>query len=145
MDFTFYKQHYNKMDCGSVCLRMIAKHYGKNYTSEYLYHLTKTTESGSNLLEISEAARKIGFRTISVEVTFSKLYKAPLPCIAHWNKSHFVVIYRIEKDSTNNSILQKKIIHIADPAIGILKYTQKEFLKSWKSTGNKGILLLFFQ
>jgi ATP-binding cassette subfamily B protein len=30
MSFKFYNQH-DGMDCGPSCLRMIAKHYGRNY------------------------------------------------------------------------------------------------------------------
>ena len=47
-----------------------------------------------------------------------------LPCIVHWNQNHFVVIYKIRND----------IIYISDPAIGLIKYSLKEFLKSWAST-----------
>ena len=29
--FPHYRQH-DAMDCGPTCLRMVAKHYGKNYS-----------------------------------------------------------------------------------------------------------------
>jgi len=35
MKFPFYNQP-DAMDCGPTCLRMIAKHYGRNYTLAYL-------------------------------------------------------------------------------------------------------------
>jgi ATP-binding cassette subfamily B protein len=56
-----------------------------------------------------------------------------LPCIAHWNQNHFVVIYKI-----------KKIKYLyADPAHGLLVYNKEEFLKSWVSDAkDEGILLL---
>lgn len=121
------------MDCGPTCLRMISKYYGKSLTLQQLRSLSKTTREGSSLLGISEAAEKIGFRTLGIKVTYEKLVDdAPLPCIAHWNQNHFVVIYKIKKD----------VIYIADPGHGLLKYKKDEFLKSWQSDHHEGILLL---
>lgn len=34
--FPFYHQH-DANDCGPTCLRMIAAHYGKRYSLEYIY------------------------------------------------------------------------------------------------------------
>jgi ATP-binding cassette subfamily B protein len=131
-EFPFYKQP-DYMDCGATSLRMVAKHYGKSVSLQQIRELSSTTREGSSLLGLSEAAEKIGFRTMGVKVTYEKLlYDAPLPCIAHWNQSHFVVIYKIKKDT----------VYIADPAHGLLKYNKEDFLKSWKSDLNEGILLL---
>src|ERR1035437_6327024 len=128
MKFTFYKQP-DEMDCGPTCLRMVAKYYGKSISLQEIRELSNTTREGSSLLGISDAAEKIGFRTIGVKVTFEKmLEEATLPCIAHWNQNHFVVIYKIKRDK----------IFIADPAHGLLQYTKEEFLKAWKSTANEG-------
>ncbi len=133
MTFKHYKQH-DEMACGPACVLMIAKHYGKNYNVKELIRITGTTREGSNLQGLSEASEKIGFRTLSVKVTLNKLIEdAPLPCIAHWNQNHFVVIYKIKKNK----------IYIADPAHGLLVYTKEEFIKSWVSDGkDEGILLL---
>ncbi len=121
------------MDCGPTCLRMIAKHYGQSFKLQELRQLSGTTRAGSGLLGISEAAEKIGFRTIGVKLNFERLLvDVPLPCIAHWNQNHFVVIYKIK----NNTVW------IADPAHGLLKYSKADFLTFWKSDASDGILLL---
>lgn len=121
------------MDCGPTCLRMVARYYGKSITLQQLRSLSKTTREGSSLLGISDAAEKIGFRTLGIKVSYEKLLEdAPLPCIAHWNQNHFVVIYKIKRDT----------IYIADPGHGLLKYSKEEFLKSWQSDHHEGILLL---
>jgi len=71
---------------------MIAKHYGKLYSLEYLRGLSYLSREGVSLLGISECAEKIGFRTLAVKVSLKKLMDdAPLPCILHWNQNHFVV------------------------------------------------------
>ncbi len=119
--FPLYKQADSK-DCGPTCLKMIAKHYKKGIPIQLLRSLSETTRSGSSLLGMSNAAEKIGFRTLGVKITLSQLEEeVPLPCVLHWNKNHYVVLYKISKG----------IFHIADPAHGILKYTKEELLKFW--------------
>ncbi len=147
--FPFYTQ-LDAMDCGATCLRMIAKYYGKNYTLQTLRERCYITREGVSMLGISDAAESIGMRSMGVSMSYEKLIKeVPLPCIAHWKQNHFVVIYNIKKKT---SILSKwrgvgsEVIHIADPAHGIIKYTKQEFLDNWLSTKkqgeNKGICLL---
>lgn len=133
MVFPHYKQP-DEMACGATCLRMVAKFYGKNFSLPEIIHATQTNREGTNLQGISEAAEKIGFRTLGIKVPFDKLVEdAPLPCIAHWNQNHFVVVYKIKKNK----------IYIADPAHGLLIYNKVEFIKSWVSDGkDEGILLL---
>ena len=132
--FPFYKQP-DQMDCGATCLRMIAKYYGRTYSLQDLRQASQTTRQGASLRGISESAEKIGFRTLGVKVPFDKLVEdAPLPCIAHWSQIHFVVIYKIKKNT----------IYVADPGHGLLKYNKEEFLKCWVSDGkDEGVLLLF--
>lgn len=119
--FQFYKQP-DQMDCGPTCLRMIAKHYGRNISLEKLRKLSETTSLGSSLRRIAESAEKIGFRTLGVKINFLDLQKeAPLPAIIHWNHTHFVVVYKIKEDK----------IYVADPAHGLLKYSKKDFVTYW--------------
>ena len=81
------------MDCGATCLAMIAKYYGKNYTIQKLRDMCSITRAGVSMLGISDAAEKLGFKTIGVKVNFEKLAEdAPLPCIVHWKQEHFVVV-----------------------------------------------------
>jgi len=119
------------MDCGPTCLRIIAKHYGKNYSLQNLREKSRITREGVSMLGISDAAEEIGFRTIGVSITFDQLVEeANLPCIVHWGQNHFTVVYKISKK-------QDKIF-VSDPAEGRLKYTKEEFLKKWISTKKDG-------
>ncbi|GGH03536.1 ABC transporter ATP-binding protein [Pedobacter zeae] len=83
--------------------------------------LSETTRNGSNLKNLSHAAENIGFRSLSVKISFEKLKTAPLPCIVHWDGTHFVVLYKIEKNHC----------FVADPAHGKLKYEKSEFISRW--------------
>lgn len=135
MGFYFQFQQ-NQMDCGPTCLGIICKYYKLSISMVKLRKLTEIGKEGVNLLGISNAAEQIGFRTLSVELSFEKIIKeAPLPCIVHWNQNHFVVV-------TPNSTLKK--IEIADPAHGIIKYTREDFCNHWLQTTDDvpGIALL---
>ena len=134
--FPYYIQTESK-DCGPTCLKIIAKHNGKVLNTQMLRELSETTREGSNLLTLSDAAESIGFRSLGIKISLEKLEEAPLPCILHWNKNHYVVLYKIKKGK----------YYISDPAIGLIEYTEKEFLKFWignnaDETTEEGIALL---
>ena len=125
--FPVFIQH-DANDCGPSCLRMIAKHYGRNFALETLREKSHISHSGVSLLGISEAAESIGFRTEGVKISFDQLKnEIVLPCVAHWKQEHFVVVFRIRNDK----------VYVADPAFGIVTYPKNEFLKSWSSTIEK--------
>lgn len=108
-------------DCGANCLKIIAKHYNKFYNIQELRDLTQTTREGISLSNLSESAEKIGFRTLGIKINLHKLKNVPLPCILHWNKEHFVVLYKIKKGK----------FFISDPAVGLIEYNTIEFLNLW--------------
>lgn len=106
--FPHYRQ-LDAMDCGPTCLRMIAKHYGKEYSLETLRKRSFITREGVSMLGISDAAESIGFKTMGVRISMKQLVNdMPLPCILHWNQRHFVVCHKINKTR------QGYRFHIAD-------------------------------
>lgn len=114
------------MDCGPTCLRIIAKYYGKSIALAKIRSLSETTREGTSIKNIADTAEKIGFRTLGVKLNYHKLIaNAPLPCIIHWNQEHFVILYKIKKDT----------VYIADPAHGLTKYSREEFILNWIGAG----------
>ncbi|KIA96910.1 ABC transporter ATP-binding protein [Pedobacter kyungheensis] len=109
------------MDCGPTCLRMVARHYGKNFSLQKIRDVSGLNREGVSLLGISEAAEKIGFRTIASKLDLQLLVELELPVILHWNQNHFVVLYHIGNDAYS----------IADPAKGLIEYNQQEFSAHW--------------
>ena len=147
-NFPYIIQH-DTMDCGSTCLRMLAKHYGKEYSLDTLRELCYTAKEGVSLLSISEAAEQLGFKTLGGRITFNKLInEALLPCIVHWNQEHFVIVYKVRKSSPLSFWRGAggEVIYVADPGLGLVTYTENEFKEHWLSTKtngeDKGIVLL---
>jgi ATP-binding cassette subfamily B protein len=138
--YRFYRQ-LDFMDCGPTCLRMIASYYGEEYSLDYLRANSYITKNGVSLLGLSEAAEKIGFKTLSTKLSYDQLFEqAPLPAVLHWNQEHFVVLYGIEKKSL---FRRKDKIVIADPGHNLVKVERDVFEKCWISTADKkGIALL---
>ena len=127
------------MDCGPTSLRIIAKHYGKDFSLQYLREHCYIDREGVSLQGIIEAAEHIGMRTLPVKLPFDGkgkdqafLTDAPLPCIVHWRQRHFLVVYKISK----------KYVWISDPAAGKFKLDHQTFKKHWQGDGEQGIGLL---
>jgi ATP-binding cassette subfamily B protein len=133
MGFPYYKQP-DQMDCGPTCLRMVAKHFGRNFKVQTLRQLCEINREGVSLLGISDASEKIGFRSLGAKLTIDNLKEAELPCILHWRQNHFVVLYKIKKGK----------YYIADPGSGLVTLTEAEFAKNWlaDTTNGEGIALL---
>lgn len=114
----------DQMDCGATCLKILFKHYGQTVSIHKIRKLCQTTKDGVNMLGISEAAEKLGFRTYGVRLNLDQLNEIELPCILHWNQNHFVVLYKIKN----------KKYYISDPATGLVVYSERDFMKHWYST-----------
>ena len=125
-DFPHFRQ-LDYRDCGPTCLRMVAKHYGKTFSREFLRDKASITRIGVTMAGIAEAAEAIGMRTLGMRVSMDSLVtEAPTPFIVPWRQKHFVVVYKTSKDT----------IFVADPAQGLLTYSHEDFKKAWTNTGD---------
>lgn len=112
---------------------MIAAHYGRRYSLDYLRQISFIGHDGVSLLGISDAAEQLGLRSLAVMIPVEKLNEVLLPCIAHWRQKHFVVVYR----------LAGNLVYVADPAHGLLTYSREEFNEGWCGLQrDAGVLLL---
>lgn len=117
------------MQCGIACLQMICAKYGKFVPVNTMEKICCSTSEGVSLKGIDDAAKQLGFDTISGSLSIKALLDAPLPCILHWNNNHFVVLYKVYEEKT---------FYIADPGKGLLKYSCEDFAKSWIVTCSNG-------
>ena len=125
--FPFFRQ-LDYRDCGPTCLRMVAKHYGKTFSREFLRDKAGITRVGVTMAGIADAAEAIEMRTLGIRIALESLVnEVPTPCIVPWRQKHFVVVYKTSKDK----------IFVADPAQGLLTYTHQQFLEAWTNTADK--------
>src|SRR5699024_5933438 len=128
-------RQFDMMDCGPACLKMIARYYGKYYSLQYLRDRCGITREGVSFLDLSYASESIGIRTLSLKSSMDDLIKkVPLPLIAHWDNSHFIVIYKTHPKSGK--------VYVSDPAKGRVSYSKEKFARHWLKKGeDRGSLM----
>lgn len=125
------KQH-DRSDCGAACLASIAGHYRLGLPIARVRQLANTSQKGTNLLCLINAANQLGFTAQGVRADEEALSEVSLPAIAHVvlneTSHHYIVVYAVKKRS----------IRCMDPATGRMKnWPKKEFMAAWS-----GVLLL---
>ncbi len=125
-----FQRQLDSMQCGVAALTMVCRHFGADYTLDFIGQYCHATTEGVSMLGISQAANTLGLDTMAAKVTISQLSEAPLPCILHWNQNHFVVLHRISRNGRR--------FHIADPGKGLRRLDREEFSDQWLSTVSGG-------
>lgn len=126
------------MDCGPACLKMVAAYYGKTFPIAYFRRICYISKQGTSLAGLATAAKHIGIKPLPAELPLATLIeKAPLPCILHWEKAHYVVLTHIDQHSAS----------IADPSLDrIIKLKHSDFLHAWQiNTGSDTGRALFLE
>jgi len=117
---------------------MIAKHYGKNFDIERLRNLCNITMEGVSARGIIEGAESLGMQALPAVIDYQTLSEqAPLPAITYWKARHFLIVYKISKNT----------VYVVDPAYGPLTFSKAEFIKRWQNRkderlDDKGIVIL---
>jgi ATP-binding cassette, subfamily B, bacterial len=136
----------DSFDCGPTCLKMVAEYYGRKYDLDYLREISYITREGVSLLGITQAAERIGFRTLMVKLDLDALEKeCTLPAILHWNETHFIVLYNIRPRGSFWKFggRDRTLFEVGDPAHGFVRLSREEFEKCWCPSGaGKGVALL---
>jgi len=119
------KQH-DLSDCGAACIASISAYYGHRVPISRIRQYAGTDSNGTNLTGMIEAAEKAGLTAKGVKADMKTINDAPLPVIAHIilknNGYHFIVIYRIKKNS----------LRIMNPSSGEMeKWSKEKFSGCW--------------
>jgi ATP-binding cassette subfamily B protein len=113
-------------DCGAACLASVASFFNLKLSIAAIRQMAGTDKKGTNVLGMVTAAEKLGFVAKGVKGNRESLCKIPLPTIVHVimqnTVSHFLVIYKVKKDS----------IEYMDPGDGRMhKVSMDDFCKIW--------------
>ncbi|MDR1054788.1 MAG: peptidase domain-containing ABC transporter [Prevotellaceae bacterium] len=123
---SFTRQH-DQQDCGVACLLSIIRFYGGDSSFERIRQLSGTTNQGTSLLGLYQAANTLDLIAEGCEADPDLLIKHAKPVILHTtsadNFEHFVVCYGFDKS----------LFIIGDPANGIEKWTHENLTRLWKS------------
>ncbi|WP_437668857.1 peptidase domain-containing ABC transporter [Sorangium sp. So ce131] len=125
------RRQLEESDCGPACLEMISAYHGAKHALSTLRELSHVRASGTSLLDLTEAAARLGYRARGVLVEdpgdLEDEEGGMLPAIAHWDGNHFVVLYAV----------RPREVIVGDPALGLRRIPREELPGHWS-----GILLL---
>jgi ABC-type bacteriocin/lantibiotic exporter with double-glycine peptidase domain len=116
------------MECGAACLAMILSFFGRKTQVTEISESCGVGRDGLTARTITKAARHYGLRVKAFSLEPAQFKHVPLPAVAHWNFSHFVVVER----------WSPQWVEIVDPALGRRRLTTEEF-----DSGFTGVALTF--
>lgn len=120
-------------DCGLASIATVAAHHRREVEYDELTDSVTLDCDGTDLLTLTRVAERLNFRTQGVMTRYDGIPACHLPAIAHFRGSfgfrHFVVLHR----------WSPAFVVIADPAIGMRKFSRKSFCRRWT-----GYLLLIY-
>lgn len=109
-------------ECGLAALSTLMSHYGYETNIQEMRQYAAPGRSGLNLAQMRSIATRQGFDVKLFGVNSSALLSDfPVPAIAFWENSHYVVIRRIRRGK----------IEIIDPAVGEIVIDAEEFTTSF--------------
>jgi ATP-binding cassette subfamily B protein len=106
---------------------MTLRFYGGDANLEYLKEISGTNSKGTTFLGLIQASEKIGLFSEAYEASIEDIKKIKEPFILHVEQNgflHYLTCFDYDP---------KKGFTIADPAIGLLTYSEEELLNIWKS------------
>ncbi|MEM7552992.1 MAG: peptidase domain-containing ABC transporter [Cyanobacteria bacterium P01_A01_bin.84] len=118
--FPFIPQQ-TSSDCGAACLAMVSLYWGKRLSVNLVRQFTSTDINGASLSNLETAAQGLGYETLCIRASLSKVESYSYPWIAHWQGSHYIVVWNVGDN----------IVFVSDPAIGKAKLSHQEFIAGW--------------
>jgi ATP-binding cassette, subfamily C, bacteriocin exporter len=118
----------DQSDCGVACLLSLIKFYGGTNSLEKLREISGTTQQGTTMLGLYQAANQLGFIAEGCEAHLQALKDHGKPVILHVvineHLQHYIICYEHDK--------QKGFL-IGDPSKGIFYLNENQLNKIWSS------------
>lgn len=100
-------------ECGLACLAMVATYHGNKIDIASIRKMQTTNHNGMNLRQMTIIADRLELASRGLKCSLKDVEKLSLPCILHWDLTHFVVLTSVKKNC----------VYINDPALGKRKIT----------------------
>ena len=95
-------------ECGLACIAMVANSYGNWIGLRELRQRFSISLKGASLGQLMQIASTLNLQTRPLRLEIDELEQLRLPCILHWDMSHYVVLTKVKSHK----------IEILDPAMG---------------------------
>jgi ATP-binding cassette, subfamily B, bacterial CvaB/MchF/RaxB len=84
-------------ECALACLAMVSRFHGHDIDLPSLRRRFSTSLKGLNLMQLIDISQALGFEARPLRTEMEYLAEAQMPCILHWDMSHFVVLHSITR------------------------------------------------
>ena len=108
-------------ECSVACLAMIASYHGHAVDVATLRRRLGVSMHGATLAALMQFAARLGLATRAVRVELRGLRALRMPCVLHWNFTHFVVLRKATR----------RCITIHDPSRGLRRVLAGEVAESF--------------
>jgi len=104
-------------ECGLACIAMVTNYYGYRIDLNSMRQKYSISLKGANLNSLIGIAHQMQLASRPLRLEMDELNALQLPCILHWDLTHFVVLKKVSR----------KYLLIIDPASGEKKLDRKRF------------------
>lgn len=103
-------------ECGLACVAMIANYFGHEISLPELRQRFPLSQRGATLKQIIDVSQELNLSCRPLRIELHELDRLSLPCILHWNMSHFVVLTKFNKGRLviNDPAMGKRHVTIAE-------------------------------
>ena len=110
---------------------MVSDYFGQKFDLGFFIQKCQMKKRGTSMLSLSKAAKAVGLKCKGVKMKIDqlKMIVRDIPVVLHWNKSHFVVVYKAPKPGKPGKF------HVADPAMGLVSYGEYELVEGVSRSG----------
>jgi ATP-binding cassette subfamily B protein RaxB len=84
-------------ECGIACLAMVASYHGHAVDVAGLRRRFAVSLQGTTLAALVDFAGRLGLASRAVRLELADLRHLKLPCLLHWNFTHFVVLRHVAR------------------------------------------------
>lgn len=121
-------------DCGAACLVSVIKYFGGNSTIEKIRRLSGTTQFGTSMLGLYQAANQFGLDATGYEASLKDIKDYSNVLILHVTPEERLEHYVISFGYEGGGFI------IWDPAKGLMKMSEDELGKIWLSKKCLGLV-----
>src|ERR1700679_2035968 len=116
-------------ECGLACLAMIAGRYGHRIDLPALRLRHNVSVRGTTLHDLVGIASSMRLSTRAVRADLPHLKRLHLPCMLHWDHSHFVVRRSVPVQEVSKRFTG--VVLEAWPADGFQRKTERARVRIW--------------